>query len=107
VVSAAKEAVANTDQLNETIEKIENVLEEHPSLSDEINALNLQLKSVQESHSKTSALLKGVMERKGEIDELYYEIIGYEEENEETGKSEKVEGLKSKLENQYNDLLKG
>lgn len=94
----------NSELLTQKLENIDKILKEYPNLDTNVNVLSSQLENSQENSSKISALLKGVTDKKNEIDELYYEIIGYEEKNEETGETEKVEGLKNKLENQYNEL---
>lgn len=96
----------NSQVLEEKIEKIDKILKEYPNLDANLNVLSSQLESSQENSSKVSALLKGVTDKKKEIDELYYEIIGYDEKNEETGETEAVEGLKDKLESQYNELAR-
>lgn len=96
----------NAELLEEKIENIDNVLKEYPNLDANLTVLNSQLDNSQENSSKISALLKGVTDKKNEIDELYYEIVGFEDKNEETGETEQVEGLKDKLENQYSELSK-
>jgi chromosome segregation ATPase len=96
----------NAELLEEKIENIDKILKEYPNLDNNLSVLSSQLESSQENSSKISTLLKGVTEKKNEIDELYFEIIGYEEKNEETGETEEVEGLKDKLENQYSELSK-
>lgn len=96
----------NAELLEEKIGTIDKILKEYPNLDNNLSVLSTQLESSQENSSKISALLKGVTEKKNEIDELYYEIIGYEDKNEETGEPEEVEGLKDKLASQYSELSK-
>lgn len=96
----------NAEVLEEKIERIDKILKEYPNLDANLSVLSSQLESSQENSSKVSALLKGVTDKKNEIDGLYYEIIGYEEKNDETGETEAIEGLKDKLENQYNELAR-
>ena len=92
------------DSISSSIEKIEAVLEEHPELEDEVDVLEEKLKDINENSAKINTLLKGVNSKKVEIDELYYEIVGYVDEDEETGKKVVVDGLKKELENQYNNI---
>lgn len=105
VVEQTVEALnENSTNLESKLEKIEEILEEYPNLDENIDALNSQLETSQESSSKISTLLKGITEKKNEIDEMYFEIAGYDEKNEDSGELEHVDGLKDKLEEQYSGL---
>jgi uncharacterized membrane-anchored protein YhcB (DUF1043 family) len=57
-----------------------------------------------ETNTKITQILKNAVTRKSELDELYHEIIGYEEEDEETGETTQIEGKKDELEKAYSDL---
>lgn len=105
VATNAKVAV-----IESKIAKVEAVFDAHPNLETEVDALDDTITKVTESNSKVTAILRTAAARKAEIDELYYEIAGSEETDEETGKTIVTEGLRTDLENQYEKLeedLKG
>lgn len=94
----------NLTDLESKIEKIDDVFEEYPDLDDDIANLSNHLKTSQDNSLKITSLLKVSTDKKKDIDEIYYEIAGYDDENEETGETEHVEGLKDKLEEQYSGI---
>jgi uncharacterized coiled-coil DUF342 family protein len=94
----------NSTTLEDKIDTFESFFEDHPELEDEINSLDSQLSNSKENASKISVLLKSITERKSEIDEIYYEIAGYDEKDDETEEVQHIEGLKDKLEEQYDAL---
>lgn len=101
--STTSEIIENSNELIEKITTIQNVLENHPELSEEVNELETLLNKVEEDASKGNTIYKGIVSKKTEIDELYREIIGYTDED-ENGEQVEIEGLKGKLENTYNQL---
>ena len=86
------------------MEKMEAIFNAHPNLDDEVEALDETITKVTESQSKVTAILRTAAARKAEIDELYYEIAGSEETDEDTGETIVTEGLRTDLENQYEKL---
>ncbi len=94
--------------LQNSIEEIEDVLASHEPLDEKISVLTSFSDSVEQQQNKINAVYKGLTSRKNELDSIYYEIMGYEEEvtDEETGeeKIEKTDGLKDKLEAAYSKL---
>ena len=114
-LTTVEEGADEIDRLKETtntkisvienkIEKIDDVFLKHPELESEVNELDETLKKVSDSSVKINALLKNAANRKSELDEIYYEIVGNEVENDETGEPERTEGLRDNLENQYKEL---
>lgn len=95
--------IEQSDEILTRLNKITNVLEEHPDLENEAEELNDVLISIEENASKASVTYKGILTKKTEIDELHREIIGYEDEDEE-GESVIIEGLKSELKKAYGEL---
>jgi len=97
-----------TNSRVETIEakilRIESILDEHPDLSSELENLDDTLDKINDTNNKVTAILRNSSTRKNEIDELYYEIAGNEETDEETGQQIVVTGLKQVLESQYDKL---
>ncbi len=100
------EVTTNTrvEVIETKINKIERVLEQHPELTAELEELDNTLQKVNDSNSKITAILRNASNRKNEIDEIYYEIVGSEEVDEETGEKTSVSGTKDVLESQYEKL---
>lgn len=90
-------------QLEDRLNKVESFFEQHPNLDSQIDNLDVLLTKADENSSKISTVYKNVVSRKGEIDELYNEIIGYSATNED-GKEVPIEGLKDELEKSYSDI---
>ncbi|MFA5557595.1 MAG: hypothetical protein WDA29_10935 [Flavobacteriaceae bacterium] len=84
------------EQLNETISTFENTIENHPDLESEIIELETSITKIKENESKSSQLIKSITNRKIELQTLYNEILGYEEEDDE-GNITKVNGSKQEL----------
>lgn len=95
---------AKVEVIESKIQKVEAVFDAHPELDTEVDGLDDTIAKVNQSSSKVTAILRNAAARKAEIDELYYEIAGSEEADEETGKIIVSEGLRATLENQYEKL---
>lgn len=112
--SQKNEAISSIELLNthssnleEKVTKLQNVFTKYPNLDDKIDSLEKQLSTSQENSAKISAMFKIITDRKNELDEIYFEIAGYDEESENSEEVSKVEGLRDKLDKQYIDLEKG
>lgn len=81
---------------------IEDIDEKKKSLA-EVAKINQSLQGLQ---SKTDLLHKNSLERFNAIEECYLDINGYEEEDDQTGETKEIEGLRSKLEASFKDLSK-
>jgi DNA repair exonuclease SbcCD ATPase subunit len=90
----------------EKINKLEEIFTNHPNLDDEIDDFELNIEKIKETSSKSETAFKNINTKKTEIDDIYFDIVGYVETDEESGKEIPVEGLKDKLEKQYNALDK-
>jgi hypothetical protein len=90
--------------LGEKIQNIELLFSDKESLNEKINALEEMYKSGSETASKITATYNNLLKRKKEIDDLYFEIIGFEDENEETGEVTKEKGIKDQLEQTYDQI---
>lgn len=77
---------------------------DNTNIEDQVENLKNLISSSTESNSKIAQILKNSVNRKSELDDLYYEIIGYEEEDEETGEKTQIEGKKDELEKAYLEL---
>jgi hypothetical protein len=106
-LSSVEEIKSNSELLEEQTIKFQNFFTKYPNLADKLNLLETQLSSSQENSAKISAMFKVITERKQELDEIYFEIAGYEEEKENSDEVTNVEGLRDKLEKQYSNLEKG
>ena len=95
---------AKVTVIESKIQKVEAVFDAHPELETEVDGLDDTIAKVNQSSSKVTAILRNAAARKAEIDELYYEIAGSEETDEETGETIISEGLRATLENQYEKL---
>ncbi|MBI3717385.1 MAG: hypothetical protein HY252_02150 [Sphingobacteriales bacterium] len=93
-----------TDSQSKTVEKqileIEKIFESKPLLDEKLLRLNEVFNRGDDYDSKLGTLHKAITDRKKEIDELYYEIIGYTEQN-GSGEEIIVKGLKNQLEESY------
>jgi uncharacterized protein YoxC len=77
---------------------------ENQDIEGEIDKLTeLNLKAIEEA-AKINQVLKNIVGRKSEIDELYFEILGYDETNEDDESKTHVDGLKDELEAAYEKL---
>lgn len=84
------------EKLNETISTFEETIENHPDLENEIIELETSITKIKENESKSSQLIKSITNRKIELQTLYNEILGYEEEDDE-GNITKINGSKQEL----------
>lgn len=99
--------IVKKEQMQMHLEQLESVFENHPELESEIEELNSAFSESEDLFAKISTLHKTSLNKKKEIDALYYEIIGYTDKNEETGEEIEVEGLKQELESTYEKLESG
>src|SRR5690554_2928739 len=93
----------NGTKLSTILTSINEVLENHPEIEGEIEELDNLIFKIKENSSKASTTYKGILSKKNEIDELYREIIGYQDEN-EAGEIINIDGLKDELETSYESL---
>ncbi|MFA6925331.1 MAG: hypothetical protein WC223_13880 [Bacteroidales bacterium] len=88
------------------INELENVFEKHDIFIEQIKKLNVIFESSDDYSKKIEALYKSFLGRKNEIEDLYYEVFGYTDDDKETGVNTEVEGLKDKLEKSYTEISK-
>ncbi|MDH5561259.1 MAG: hypothetical protein OEY59_10460 [Deltaproteobacteria bacterium] len=89
--------------VNEKVKLLEAVFEAHPNLDEEIERLEDFHSESEEVHGKIASVHKASLSKKQEIDELYWDIHGYEDKSED-GEIVEVEGKKDKLENSYKKI---
>ena len=80
------------------------LFEGQEQLSQKIASLQEISSSCDDKLSKINAALNNVTKRKGEFDTIYYEVMGYEQVDEDSGETEAIEGLKDKLDQAYEKL---
>ncbi|WP_205619000.1 hypothetical protein [Rubritalea marina] len=90
-------------ELQDYIEGFDSVIEEHPDIEQEIKGLAGKVSEGNELLTKASNTHKSILRRKEEVDEAYFDIYGYEDED-ELGQTILVEGKKDRLEKSFNDL---
>lgn len=102
--SQLEELSTKRNEITTKINLLNSYFENNPNLEDEVKELDNLLATSREEASKVNQVLKNASGRKGEIDELYFEIIGSTETDEESGEEIKIEGLKDKLEKSYRSI---
>ncbi len=93
--------------LEEQIGELESLFENHASFSEKIKSLSTLYTESEDYASKLKVSYNQLVSRKSEIDELYYEIIGFTETDSETNEETEVPGLKGQLEVAYTELKNG
>ncbi|QJR80864.1 hypothetical protein CA267_008770 [Alteromonas pelagimontana] len=87
---------ANTKHLSELVS-------ENTELESNLIKIDQQVSDIDEFHSKSESMLKTVVSNHAKIRDLRDEILGYEE-NDESGETQKIEGLKDELESSYQKI---
>jgi chromosome segregation ATPase len=100
-----KSLEAQSESVKSQIAEIQKIFDSKPVLDERLSKLEEVFKKGDDYDSKLNTLYKSINDRKKEIDELYYEIIGYSE-TDESGQETEVKGLKDELEESYNELTK-
>lgn len=102
-IDISEDLLNRSTKLANLASRINEVIEEHPEIEQEIDQLDELIAKIEENSSKANTTYKGILTKKTEIDELHREILGYEDENDD-GEIITVEGLKNELETSYNYL---
>jgi hypothetical protein len=88
----------------EQADKLDVVFEETDDIVKKIEDLKKQSERSTELSAKVEVIHKSIASKKEEIDEIYYEIIGYTETDELTDKKVTVKGLKDELKDSYTQI---
>jgi chromosome segregation ATPase len=110
LIGASKEAeryIISVDQLEKKHALVEELFENRDALGEKLAKLEEISQSGEQSFSKINAAYNGLLKRKSELDEIYYEIVGYEEDVEGSDEKLKVAGLKDELDQAYERLQMG
>jgi hypothetical protein len=100
------ELVNSKQNVADLVTRLEAVFENHPELKEELNKLEGDISKSEEIVTRINSIYKTSLAKKQEIDQLHIDINGYDAEDEETGEEHHIEGLKDKLENSYEVLVK-
>lgn len=108
VLNDIRSKVALIEEQKELIDQhvidLNELFENYDDFSTKINSLDLIYSKGSDISTKIDTIYKTTLNRKKEIDELYYEIIGYTETDETTGEETDIDGLKKELEDSYTTL---
>jgi len=104
VVEAYNDIQSRKEAIEEQLTELEALFANHSTYSNNIKTLQDIATNGQETSTKIESLHKTLLSKKNEIDELYYQIIGYSDKNAETGVETQVSGLKHELEESYEEL---
>lgn len=102
----AKIANSHIEEINTVISKsemISELFENREELKEKLESLTSILTEGEDSSNKINTLYNSILKRKKELDELFYEINGYEE-TDSSGQTIYVNGLKDELNDSYNEL---
>lgn len=103
ITSSYSEIKEIEDGIRKKITKLESIFVKHPDLDSEISELEKCFTDGSDLYTKINTLYKTALTRKNEIDQLYYDIEGYTEED-DNGEEVTVEGLKHDLEQSYKEI---
>lgn len=98
--SLVDEAVEN---IYKDVESIRKILAGSEALSEQVETVAQLSSKAGDGFKNISGLLDGALKRKAALDELYKDVMGYEIKGED-GEVQVVEGLRSQLENSYEDV---
>lgn len=101
---AKNDILGKIEAIEQSISEVEKTFSAYPDLSKNLQELDNFHSQVEENFNKTNQLFRTITARKNDIDKVYFEIIGFEEENTETGEKTNVPGLKEELEQAYDNL---
>jgi len=101
VNEAAQISSQNIDNLQNKMVLIDKLFENREDIETKLKTLEDKIIEGNDSSNKTSALYSSLVKRKAEFDEIYYEIFGYDEQNEETEETVHINGQKDELEDAY------
>jgi gas vesicle protein len=95
------------EQLENKINVVDRLFNDKQNLENKLDELTDYYNNSTDLSNKINALYKSIQERKNEIDQLYYEIYGYEEPiNDNEEETNYIAGLKDKLKESYNKIQK-
>ncbi len=110
-ISDAASIISDTsnraEELRKKVDIVESLFVEKDDINEKIDLLVSLSQKGEDYASKIASAYSIAIKRKKEFDQLYYEIIGYDDDDESTGETVRVEGLKDELEKSYMETKKG
>lgn len=94
---------SKTATIQAQIADIEKIFESKPQIDEKLAKLGEVFTKGDDYDTKLISLYKSITERKKEIDDLYYQIIGYTEKD-DNAQEVRVKGLKDELKESYDQL---
>ena len=91
--------------IQEKIDTLNEIVANNPDISAQLTGITKTHDEAEDLYNKMNVPYKAILQRKKEVDEVYYEIMGYDEDSE--GQEGHVEGLKAQLEESYKKIKKG
>jgi len=97
-LNTAEERINNVE---ECIGELEVLYNNITTYSEHVAKLEELVQNITEYTNKTESLYKSILVKKNEIDQLHINIIGFTEEDKDTGEKTYVPGLKKQLEDSF------
>jgi uncharacterized protein YoxC/tetrahydromethanopterin S-methyltransferase subunit B len=105
IIGSCENAESQVHDIKGKIDALNEIIENNSDVSTQLAEITVTHDQAQDLFNKMNNPYKTVLKRKQEIDEVYYEIMGYDEDSE--GEGGHVEGLKDQLEESYKQIKKG
>lgn len=102
-LSELTESLDRYKALMDKVSILEGIFENKDDIETKLKNIEGFHAQASDNNSKINSLHKSTLTRKGEVDEVYYEIMGYED-TDESGEIVKTPGLKEILEAAYSQL---
>ena len=103
IYNFSQEIEKQIDSLNSKVEAIENLFNDKEQLEEQITSLTNIYQDTTDLSNKIEAIYNHINKRKNEITSISYEILGYEDENDD-GEMQHIDGIKDELEKTYIEL---
>jgi len=98
------EISSRKDAIEANISKLEGIFADHESLEEKVATIELTFTKGEDTSARIETLYRSLLARKKEIDQLYFDIIGYTDKDDLTGAETKVSGLKDTLTTAYDEI---
>lgn len=104
IIDEAENLLNNKIELiNSKIKNLDSIFDKYPELDSEVKNIESFIENIEENKEKSELTLNELNKRKKEIDNLYREIFGYTQKNND-GEVIKINGIKEELEKSYEKL---
>ncbi|QDK79774.1 hypothetical protein EXU85_14610 [Spirosoma sp. KCTC 42546] len=103
LVEIASEYKEKINLVDSKLSEFENFYSKYPDIDENLEEISDFIKKVEENVEKSNVSLIALNKRKKEIDDIYREIFGYQQTDEDN-ETTKVEGLKDELEKSYQKI---